>query len=91
MRNHGNSGKIEATGIQEAPSALWNVAGWVLALSVFAVAIFLSYQEVHQDSPGDLRTPTILLVDVFLATVVALGFAVADGLLTQIFLSLRIL
>lgn len=83
MTKRENSGKTKAIGIQEAPSVLWNVAGWVLALSVFAVAMFLSYQEIHHDSSGDLRTPTILLVDVLLATVVAFGFAVADGSLPR--------
>ena len=83
MMNRENSGKTKATGIQEVPSALWNVAGWVLALSVFAIATFLSYQEIHHDSPGDLRTPTVLLIDVLLATAVAFGFAVADGSLTR--------
>ena len=92
MRDHETSKKTQATGIQEVPPTLWNVAGWALAVGAFAVATVLSYHEIHHNGTSDLRTPTILLVDALLATVVAFGFAVVDGSLkrwTDVHLCLR--
>ena len=73
----------EITDAQPAPSAWWNVAAWVLALGAFAVAMVLSYREIHFNLPNDLRSPAILLVDALLATMVAFGFAVRGGSLTR--------
>lgn len=67
----------------KVPSALWNVLAWASALGAFAVAAVLSYREIHYNSPNDLRSPGVLLVDALLATVVALGFAVREGSLTS--------
>jgi hypothetical protein len=68
---------------QEVPSAWLNIAAWALALGAFAVAAVLSYREIHYNSPNDLRSPTILLVNALLAAVVALGFALHEGSLTR--------
>jgi len=57
----------------------WNVAGWVLAVVAFVFAAIVSYRTIHYNSPNDLRSPGVLLADTFLATVVALGFAVHEG------------
>jgi hypothetical protein len=73
----------EITDAQPAPSAWWNVAAWVLALGAFAVAMVLSYREIHFNLPNDLRSPAILPVNALLATVVAFGFAVHEGSLTR--------
>jgi hypothetical protein len=60
-------------------AAIWNVAAWTLALGAFVIATVSSYREIHYNSPNDLRSPAVLLVDAFLATAVALGFAVHEG------------
>jgi hypothetical protein len=57
----------------------WNVAGWVLAVAAFVFATIVSYRTIHYNSPNDLRSPVVLLVDALLASVVALGFAVHEG------------
>ena len=69
--------------LRDAPSAWWKVAAWALASGAFAVAAILSYWEIHYNSPNDLRSPTILLVNALLAAVVALGFALHEGSLTR--------
>jgi hypothetical protein len=83
MMNRKISGDSEGTDDQKVPSTLWNVAVWALALGAFVVAMVLSYREIHYNIPNDLRSPAILLVDAFLATVVAFGFAVHEGSLTR--------
>ena len=60
-----------------------DVAVWLLALGTFAVAMVLSYREIHYNCPNDLRSPAILLVDALLATAVAFGFAAHEGSLTR--------
>ena len=67
----------------KVPSVLWNVAVWALALGAFAVAMVLSYREIHYNIPNDLRSPAILLVDALLATAVAFGFAAHEGSLKR--------
>ena len=67
----------------EAPSVWWKIAAWFLSMGVFVLAAVLSYREIHYNSPNDLRSPAILLVDALLATVVAFGFAVKEGSLTR--------
>ena len=64
---------------QNASSAWWDVAVWTLVLGAFVLALVLSYREIHYNSPNDLRSPVVLLVDALLATVVAIGFAVKEG------------
>src|ERR1017187_7350249 len=83
MSNRTISEEPEGADNQKAPSALWNVAVWALALGAFAVAIVLSYREIHYNIPNDLRSPAILVVDAFLATAVAIGFALHEGSLTR--------
>jgi hypothetical protein len=73
----------ENTDLQQVPSTSWNVAAWGLALAAFAVAMVLSYREIHYNIPNDLRSPAILVVDALLATAVAFGFAVREGSLTR--------
>lgn len=68
---------------EETPSAWWNVATWLLAVGAFVLAAVLSYREIHYNIPNDLRSPAILLVNAFLATAVAFGFAVHEGSLTR--------
>ena len=63
-------------------AALWNVAAWMLALVAFAIAVVVSYRQVHNVS-NELRTPTMLVVDVLLASFVALGFALHEGSLAR--------
>ena len=65
------------------PSAVWNVAVWALVLGAFVVALVSSYREIHYNIPNDLRSPAILLLNALLATVVAIGFAVREGLLVR--------
>jgi len=77
------SEETKAADIPKVPSALWNVAVWALALGAFAVAMVLSYREIHYNIPNDLRSPAILLVDALLATAVACGFALHEGSLTR--------
>jgi hypothetical protein len=83
MMNRKISEETKAADIPKVPSALWNVAVWALALGAFAVAMVLSYREIHYNIPNDLRSPAILLVDALLATVVAFGFALHEGSLTR--------
>ena len=83
MRNRKISEETEDADSPKAPSALWDVAVWALAFGAFAVAMVLSYREIHYNIPNDLRSPAILLVDALLATVVAFGFAVHEGSLTR--------
>jgi hypothetical protein len=83
MMNRKISEETKAADIPKVPSALWNVAVWALALGAFAVAMVLSYREIHYNIPNDLRSPAILMVDALLATVVAFGFAVHEGSLTR--------
>jgi hypothetical protein len=76
----------------KAPSAWWDVAAWALPAGAFALAMVLSYREIHYHSPNDLSSPTILLLDALLATAVAIGFAVKEGSLkcwTDVHLCLR--
>lgn len=61
----------------------WDAAGWLAALAAFAVALLLSYREIHYNIPHDLRSPNILLVNALLATVFAFGFAAHGGALTR--------
>ena len=60
-----------------------NFAAWALALGLFGVATVLSYREIHYNSPNDLRSPAVLLVNALLATAVAFGFAVREGSLKR--------
>jgi hypothetical protein len=62
---------------------LLNVAGWVLALGAYGLAMVLSYQQIHYNIPNDLRSPTVLLVNALLATAIAFGFAVREGSLKR--------
>jgi hypothetical protein len=62
---------------------LLNVAGWVLVLGAFGLAMFLSYRQIHYNIPNDLRTPLVLLVNALLATAIAFGFAVRKGSLKR--------
>jgi hypothetical protein len=62
---------------------LLNVAGWVLALGAFGLAMVLSYREIHYNSPNDLRTPLVLLVNALLGTAIAFGFALREGSLER--------
>ena len=59
----------------------WIVAGWVLAVAAFVFAAIDSYRTIHYNSPNDLRSPGVLLVDALLAALVALGFALHEGAL----------
>ena len=48
----------------------------------------LSYREIHYSTPNDLlythlRMPAVLLVNAFLATAVAIGFAIREGSLER--------
>lgn len=63
-------------------AVLWNLAAWALALAAFAVAVGVAHRQVL-NIPNELRTPTLLLADMFLATVVALGFTLHGGSLTR--------
>lgn len=63
-------------------SALWNIAAWLLALTAFAIAAVVAHRQIF-NIPNELRTPTQLLVDMLLATVVAFGFALHGGSLTR--------
>jgi len=83
MMNRKISEETKDADSQKVPSAVWNVAVWVLALGAFVVAMVSSYREIHYNIPNDLRSPAILLVDALLATVVAFGFAVHEGALTR--------
>jgi hypothetical protein len=56
-----------------------NIAGWALVLGIFALAMFLSYREIHYKSPNDLRSPAVLLVNALLGTAIAFVFAVHEG------------
>lgn len=60
-----------------------NLAGWVLALGAFGLAMVLSYRQIHYNIPNDLRTPLVLLVNALLATAIAFGFAVREGSLKR--------
>jgi len=62
---------------------LLNVAGWVLVLGTFGLAMFLSYRQINYNSPNDLRSPAVLLVNALLGTAIAFGFAVRDGSLKR--------
>jgi hypothetical protein len=73
--------KIEAG--PELPAVMWNAVAWFLAIGAFVFAAVLSYRQIHYNIPNDLRSPAILLVDAFLATAVALGFAVRKGSVTR--------
>jgi hypothetical protein len=64
-------------------AVIWKVVAWVLALGAFTVAAVASYRQIHYNIPNDLRSPTILVVDTLLATVVAFGFALHGGSLTR--------
>jgi hypothetical protein len=83
MRNQKIPEKSDDADIQKMPSALWNVFVWALALGAFAMALVLSYRGPLYNSPNDLRTPAVLLVDALLATAVAVGFAVRECSLTR--------
>jgi hypothetical protein len=83
MRSRKISEEPKDTDIPKVPSALLNVAVWMLALGAFVVAMVSSYREIHYNIPNDLRSPAILLVDALLATMVAFGFAVRGGSLTR--------
>src|ERR1035437_10324449 len=63
-------------------AAMWNVAAWALALAAFTIAAVVAHRQVL-NIPNELRTPTLLLVDMLLATVVAFGFALHGGSLTR--------
>lgn len=56
-----------------------NAILWAIALGLFAVAMVRSYQATRETPPMDLRTPSILLLNAFLATAVAFGFAAREG------------
>jgi hypothetical protein len=62
---------------------LLNIAGWALVLGIFGLAMVLSYRQIHNNSPNDLRSPAVLLVNTLLATAIAFGFAVRDGSLKR--------
>lgn len=62
---------------------LLNVAGWVLALGAFGLAMVLSYRQTHYNIPNDLRSPAVLLVNALLGTAIAFGFAVREGSLKR--------
>ena len=63
-------------------AAMWNVAAWALALAAFTIAVVVAHRQVL-NVPNELRSPTLLVADMFLATVVALGFAWHGGSLTR--------
>ena len=54
-----------------------------MALGLFSVAAVLSYREIHYNSPNDLRSPAVLLVNALLATAIAFGFALREGSLKR--------
>jgi hypothetical protein len=83
MRNRKNSEDTKDTDDPKVPSAFWEAVAWAFALLAFVVAIVLSYREIHYNTPNDLRSPAILLLDALLATVVALGFALHWGSLSR--------
>jgi hypothetical protein len=86
LRNPNLPGDRNAIGVHTVPSGAWNVIIWALALGMFAVAMVLSYRESHWPYDNwsyNLRTPAILLLDTFLATAVAFGFAVRGGAFTR--------
>jgi hypothetical protein len=60
-------------------TTVWDVAAWALALAAFAAAMFISYRQVKYNIPNDLRTPVVLLVNVLLATTLAVIFALREG------------
>src|ERR1035437_8488502 len=83
LKNRKFSKETEDADGQKVTSALSDVAAWALAFGAFAVAVVLSYREIHYNIPNDLRSPAILLVNALLATVVALGFALHEGSLKR--------
>src|ERR1035437_9886061 len=83
LKNRKFSKETEDADGQKVTSALSDVAAWALAFGAFAVAVVLSYREIHYNIPNDLRSPAILLVNALLATVVAIGFALHEGSLTR--------
>jgi hypothetical protein len=56
-----------------------NAILWGLALVGFAVAMGRAYLATCETPPMDLRTPSMLLVNVLLATLVALVYGVREG------------
>jgi hypothetical protein len=60
-----------------------NIAGWALALGAFGLAMFLSYRQIYYNSPNDLRSPAVLMVNALLATIIAFGFALREGSLKR--------
>lgn len=63
LKNRKFSKETEDADGQKVTSALSDVAAWVLAFGAFAVAVVLSYREIHYNIPNDLRSPAILLVN----------------------------
>jgi len=64
-------------------ATLMNLAGWVVVLGAFGLAMLLSYRQTHYNSPNDLRSPAVLLVNALLGTAIAFGFAVRGGSLKR--------
>lgn len=83
MKTPNLSGDIQNADGQKTPSAGWEMAAWLLSVSAFVTAAVLSYRQIHYHIPNDLRSPGLLVVDAFLASAVALGFAMNQGSLTR--------
>jgi hypothetical protein len=79
MSNGKTPEKPETADESEATSAWWNIIAWAAAVGAFVLAMVLSYREIHYNIPNDLRSPAILPVNAFLATLVAFGFAAQTG------------
>jgi hypothetical protein len=78
MNNQNVPEELQDSKVQEG-SIRDNAILWALALGLFAVAMVRSYQASRETPPMDLRTPLILLLNAFLATGVAFGFAAREG------------
>ena len=59
-------------------ATLLNAGSWMLALGAFSLAMFLSYREVHNRIPNDLRSPLMLLVNTLLASAVSFVYALRE-------------